>query len=515
MSNTRKYYTNLAKTRVRSGDVWGALTASFDAFFKGKPAVKVKKAKPVAIKPVTTSFPVVADDTFIPEVSSVPLNVEVETKKASIYNWGTVPTISAIPFGYLGAQVITIDFTAGDILFKNDIMRKNIDTLLAGLVRTEGNTFIAVNDPLSSFFKWEKHFAFIAKNEQDTSATITALWFMMDNLIEEKEYNNDNIFLFVNNIHTLSGTTAELLKEILVKGKKVGLNVVAIVDDKHYSQVEASYGDNFEYVVSFNFSETVVKSAGFNGELNPYTIPGKEIAVLERTEGNYYRSDFLAVPTFRVYNDIQDLNASGELEISDKVFQFLMTSENPLIEVAGLSYTEAEEFMKIIMNSKYSQLASDYAAVVDNLSELLLVVDTRLAAGNDEKHVIPRVVEKPFALKASTPTPIKAYTRTELDDIVTKTIKAGLLQQLATLTDEEIDTVEDVYKVTSKVPREKAPSASSIISTKPEDDVATDTVSVETNSNDNEVEFDEDTINLTMIGYGFSTREEAIAELSK
>lgn len=504
MNKKQEYQLRLARVSFSKGDIFDGLIALTKASWFGFSGNDTKKIKPAKFENK------VSEVVVSPVGDKKKLKQTDDILRASIYNWGKKPELNSIPFGYVNSDVVNVDFSRGDILFVNDIMRKNINTLFAGLTRVDDILLVGANDPINSLVNWEKHFSFIGRTKEETSAVIASVFFMLEDRKKKNETVYKSVFLFVNNIHTLTSVDAQRVKSILEAPKHFKVNLIGNVDKKNYLKVEAMFGSSFEYTVTFDFTRTTVKSSVFTGDVTSYSIPNLEIKSLDRNFRNSFNAEILSIPKFFVYNTVLKLKAEG-VAISDKVSAYLFGSKDYYSEINSLTYDEAEEFMKLIMNN--TALASAFNNVVDDLAELLVIVDTRLAAGKPVKP-IPKVVVTELELNTKPDEAVRAYTKTELDKIFEDTVRKGFWQEVAktskvTLTDDQLDTIESVIGVKSLVPR-----ASSV--EEPEDvdfdDIIEDSIQEGTTPKAPS-ELNENQVKVYMLTTGVS-RAEAIAFLT-
>ena len=458
MNKKQEYQLRLAKTSFGKGEIFGAFNALMKASWYGLTERDVKKIKTPKLETIITAP---TQEEKVEKVSAPtiftkrPNDVDEKLLRASIYNWAVKPTISTIPFGYVDTNVISVDFSRGDILIVNDILRKNINTLFAGITRADNMYLVGANDPLNSLIKWEKHFAFIGRTEQETSAVISSVFFTLQERKEEPVTNEDlSVFLYVNNLHTLKGIDAQRVKSILEAPKHLKVNVIGNVDKKNFQKVKAMFGDSFEYVITFDFTSTSIVSSSYTGDVSSYVIPNEEIDAFDRNSNSYFNPELLNVPRFILYNTVADMKNNGVV-ISDKVSSYIFGSGDYYSEIYGLSFEEVEEFMKFVMND--NTLAASLNDVVPDLSELLVIADDILSAGKPLPNV-PNVIVEEFEVDLEPSEPVRAYSKTELDKIFEDSVRSGLWQQVAksnkiSLTDEQMETIENIIGVKSVVPR--------------------------------------------------------------
>lgn len=513
MNKKQEYQLRLAKTSFGKGEIFGALNALMKAGWYGLSGNDVKKIKTPKLETITTP------DTK-PDVSFIPVppifsnnknDVDENVLRASIYDWAVKPNISAIPFGYVDTDVINIDFSRGDILIVNDVLRKNINTLFAGITRTDGMYLVGANDPLNSLIKWSKHFAFIGRTEEETSAVIASVFFMLQDRKKKVVAREDlSVFLYVNNLHTLKGIDAQRVKSILDAPKHLKVNVIGNVDKKNFNKVKAMFGESFEYVIEFDFTSTHITSSSYTGEVSSYVIPNEEIDAFDRNSNSYFNPELLDVPRFVLYNTVLAMKDNG-VNVSDKVASYILGNDDYYSEIHTLSFEEVEEFMKLVMND--NTLAASLNDVVPDLSELLVVADDILSAGKPLS-TVPNVSIKELELDLEPSEPVRAYTKTELDKIFEDSVRNGLWQQVAksskiSLTDEQMETIENIIGVKSEVPRVTVEEKDTM-----EDEIVDDTEVGGATEPEGEFEIPEATIKTYMITTGES-REATIKFLKE
>lgn len=457
MNKKQEHQLRVAKTRFSQGDIFAAFNALMKAGWYGvqrNDYTKVKAPKEYT-KPATTV--VTPDDIVKPETKP---NKNSWTKqqqlKASIYDWGTKPTLANIPFGFVGTDVITVDFTQGDILIVNDLLRKNINTLLAGITRTDNVFLVGANDPLNSLHKWEKHFAYIAKTPDDTSATIASIYFLLQARMKGTGNNDTAVFLYINNLHSLTGIDAQRVKSILDAPKSFNVNVIANVSKAQYETVKQMFNNSFEYEILFSFEKTTINSSWYSGDLNTYVIPTEEIDAFEINSNNYFDAKPLNLAHYKLYNLIVEMNATTET-VPVSLANYLVNSGDYFTDLELLSFDDTEKFMKLVIND--NRFAAAVYDIVPDFGDLMLIADKKLEAGKPVP-TVPVVKVNDVKVDMTPVEPVRPYTKTELDQIFVETVKQGFWGTVAksskiTLTDEQLNNLANLLGVKTEQPTQK------------------------------------------------------------
>ncbi len=473
MSYKQEYYLKLAKTKLQGGDLGGMIAALYRALIVALKNMSIQrhpktnisstlapvKSTPVKSTPVVTNLP----EPTINEVAPVEEIIAESKVEATIsrtsfsnYDWeNEYNLITDVPLGYSSTAKIDLDLSGGNILLVNDILKKDIDSLLVGATQLNDTYFISINDYRNTLSKWGKHFNYVAEDVYDSNAVIRNLYYTLKEYNSKDAFFDNNIFLVITNIETIEEPYSQMVKSLLEEGKGYGIFVITTTSKANENKVLSLYGINsFEYIINFNFTGSTLFSLSSSNStiFNSYNFDRKDIEYLN-TKNKSDLGYILNVDVFKLLNSIEVINDIDEVGITDELSMLLLNS-NPQEDFEKLSFEEIENLMRIFLTSKkeYANFILSYSKTIgeEQLESLLLFLDKTLQKGQVNKIIIPSVDIKDSYTELKVVLPeIHSYNPSELDSIFLEALSEGEWKHLTDLSDEEVNKTVELFDVNS------------------------------------------------------------------